>query len=193
MLPFTFYSSSFKGSHMKSPVASHYGSNEYISTVRVAGIYPVPRCFWGNDSTWFWRYALHSHVPVGCSSSHIIIFPLERLQLLFRLQLSFMQLPASLPWKPLSAPCTSLQHQDPRVHYNRPSAFLWTHHQVKSPRGLCCSCSKEHRAFPPALWKSSSRGIPNPTDARKPSLISKSEIGSRTSELPRPFFSVLSL
>lgn len=151
---------------------------------RVAGIYPVPQCFWGNDSTWFWQSALHFHVPVDCSSSHIIIFPVERLQLLFPLQLPFMQLPAG---KPLSAPCTSLQHQDPCVHYNRPSAFLWTH-QVKSPRGLCCSCSKEHRAFPPLFWKSSSRDIPNPTDARRPSLISKSEVGSRTSKLLRHFF-----
>lgn len=98
-----------------------------------------------------------------------------------------------LPWKPLRAPCTSLQHQDPCVHYNKPPAFLWTH-QVKSPRGLCCSCSKEHRTFPPLFWKSSSRASQTPQTPEEtfPDL----QVRGRFSHLLNSqgtFFSVLSL
>ena len=132
--------------------------------------------------------ALHPNVLVGCSSSHVAIshqncycspvsnLPSRGCQRLSPENLSALHVVYSLRTH-ASATLGHLPFCEPATTKSNP------------PSAYAVPLAKNTE--PHLYWKPATRGIPNSTDPRKPSLIFKSELGALTSKLPRRFLSII--
>lgn len=135
----------------------------------------------------FPQSALHPNVLVGCSSSHITIShqncycspvsnrPSRGCQRHSPENPSALHAVYSLRTH-ASATLGHLPFFEPAAKSNPPSAY---------------AAPLAKNTEPHLYWKPASRGIPDSTDPRKPSLIFKSELGALISKLPRRFLSIL--